>query len=62
MKVGSTNVPAGDYKVTWTGSGDNAQVTLTKGKYESHRASASDRRKAFDTTRSLPELKTAPAC
>ena len=30
VKVGSTELPAGDYKVTWTGSG--AQVTLTQGK------------------------------
>jgi hypothetical protein len=28
VKVGSTQVPAGDYKVTWTGSGSTAQVTL----------------------------------
>jgi hypothetical protein len=33
VKVGSTNLPAGNYKVTWTGSGDNAQVTLKQGKY-----------------------------
>ena len=33
VKIGSTNVPAGSYKVTWTGSGDNAQVTLKQGKY-----------------------------
>lgn len=33
VKVGSTDVPAGSYKVTWTGSGDNAQVTLKQGKY-----------------------------
>ena len=32
VKVGSTKLPAGDYKVTWSGSGDNAQVTLTQGK------------------------------
>ena len=32
VKVGSTDLPAGDYKVTWTGSGDNAQVTLRQGK------------------------------
>ena len=32
VKVGSTELPAGDYKVTWTGSGDKAQVTLTQGK------------------------------
>ena len=33
VKVGSTNVPAGSYKVTWTGNGDNAQVTLKQGTY-----------------------------
>ena len=32
VKVGSTELPAGDYKVTWSGSGDKAQVTLTRGK------------------------------
>src|SRR3974377_2415247 len=32
VKIGSTELPAGDYKVTWTGSGDKAQVTLTQGK------------------------------
>ena len=32
VKVGSTELPAGDYKVVWTGSGDNAQVTLKQGK------------------------------
>jgi hypothetical protein len=32
VKVGSTELPAGDYKVTWTGTGDNAQVTLKQGK------------------------------
>jgi hypothetical protein len=31
VKVGSTQIPAGDYKVTWTGSGSNAQVTLAQG-------------------------------
>ena len=31
-KVGATELPAGDYKVTWTGAGDNAQVTLKQGK------------------------------
>jgi len=31
VKAGSTELPAGDYKVTWTGSGDNAQVTLKQG-------------------------------
>ena len=32
VKVGTTELPAGDYKVTWTGSPDNSQVTLTQGK------------------------------
>jgi hypothetical protein len=30
VQVGSSQLPAGDYKVTWTGSGDSAQVTLAK--------------------------------
>ncbi len=32
VKVGSTELPAGDYKVTWSGSDAKAQVTLTQGK------------------------------
>lgn len=32
VKVGSTEIPAGDVKVSWTGTGDNVQVTLTEGK------------------------------
>jgi hypothetical protein len=30
--VGTTQLPAGEYKVTWTETGSNAQVTLTHGK------------------------------
>lgn len=30
VRVGSTTIPSGSYKVTWTGSGDSAQVTLEK--------------------------------
>ena len=30
VKVGSTEIPAGDVKVTWTGSGDSVQVTLAE--------------------------------
>ncbi len=32
VKVGANELPAGDYKVTWTGSGANTEVTLTQGK------------------------------
>jgi hypothetical protein len=28
VKVGTTDIPAGDVKVTWTGTGDAVQVTL----------------------------------
>lgn len=28
VKVGTTDIPAGNVKVTWTGSGDAVQVTL----------------------------------
>jgi hypothetical protein len=28
VKVGSTSLPAGDYKVTWTGTGSSVQVTI----------------------------------
>jgi len=28
VKVGTTQLPAGDYKVTWTGAGQNVQVTI----------------------------------
>jgi hypothetical protein len=30
VKVGATQVPAGEYKVTWTGAAANAQVTLAQ--------------------------------
>ncbi len=30
VKVGSTEIPAGDVKVTWNGTGDNVQVTLAE--------------------------------
>jgi hypothetical protein len=30
VKVGSTQVAAGSYKVSWTGAGSNVQVTLAK--------------------------------
>ena len=32
VQVGSTQLPAGDYKLTWTGSGSIVQVTLTRNK------------------------------
>ncbi len=32
VNVGSTQLPAGDYKVTWTGSGPNVQVTFAQDK------------------------------
>jgi hypothetical protein len=28
VKVGTTNLPAGDYRVTWNGTGENVQVTI----------------------------------
>jgi len=30
VKVGSTEFPAGDCKVTWTGAGDSVQVTIAE--------------------------------
>jgi hypothetical protein len=30
VKVGSTQLPAGDYKASWTGTGSSVQVTLTR--------------------------------
>jgi hypothetical protein len=32
LKVGSADVAPGDYNVTWTGSGPEVQVTLTRNK------------------------------
>jgi hypothetical protein len=32
VKVGTTELPGGGYKVTWTGSGSSTEVTLTQGK------------------------------
>ena len=31
-KVGSTQVPAGVYKVSWTGTGSNVQIAVVKGR------------------------------
>ena len=39
VTVGSTQLPAGDYKVTWDGTGSNVQVTLEQ-KGASHPATA----------------------
>lgn len=30
VQVGSTEIPAGDVKVTWTGTGDTVQVTISE--------------------------------
>lgn len=30
VKVGSTQIPAGDCKVSWTGTGDSVQVTIAQ--------------------------------
>ena len=30
VKVGVNDLPAGDYKVTWNGTGDKVQVTIAK--------------------------------
>jgi hypothetical protein len=32
VKVGSTTLPAGEYKVVWDGTGDNVQVSFLQGK------------------------------
>lgn len=32
VQVGSTKLPAGEYKATWTGTGATTQLTLTAGK------------------------------
>lgn len=39
VKVGSTQLPAGEYKVTWDGTGSTVQVTLEQ-QGKSHPASA----------------------
>lgn len=46
VKVGSTELPAGEYKVTWSGSGDNTQVTLTQGKTKATAQLVEERRNA----------------
>ena len=39
VTVGATQLPAGDYKVTWNGTGSNVQVTLIqKDKYSAQPA------------------------
>ena len=30
VKVGTTEIPAGDCKITWNGTGDNVQVTIAE--------------------------------
>lgn len=30
VKLGATSLPAGDYRVTWNGTGDNVQVTIAE--------------------------------
>jgi hypothetical protein len=30
VKVGTTQLPAGDYKLTWAGAGPNVQITIAK--------------------------------
>jgi hypothetical protein len=30
VRVGSTQLPAGEYKITWTANGSNAQVTIAE--------------------------------
>ena len=32
VTVGTTQIPAGSYKLTWTGSGSDVQLTLASGK------------------------------
>jgi YD repeat-containing protein len=32
VTVGTTQIPAGSYKLTWTGSGASVEATLTQGK------------------------------
>lgn len=32
VRVGSSNLPAGDYKVSWTGAGPDVQVSFAQGK------------------------------
>lgn len=39
VTVGSTQLPAGDYKVTWTGTGSDVQVTIEQ-QYTGHPATS----------------------
>ncbi len=47
VTVGSTLLPAGDYKVTWDGTGSNVQVTLEQ-KGAGHPATATVTAKVVD--------------
>lgn len=47
LSVGATSLPAGDYKVTWTGTGPSVQVTLVQ-KDASHPATATITAKLVD--------------
>ncbi len=48
VTVGSTQLPAGEYKVTWDGTGSSVQVTLEQ-KGKSHPATATVAAKVVDT-------------
>jgi hypothetical protein len=50
VQVGSAQLPAGDYKLTWTGSGSNVQATLTQ-----------NQKAVITFSAKLVEGKTAPS-
>lgn len=47
VTVGATKLPAGEYKITWSGTGSNVQVTLEQ-KGSQHPATASAPAKLVD--------------
>jgi hypothetical protein len=44
VTVGTTELPKGTYKVVWTGTDPNAQVTFTNGKLDQNRSGTYRRR------------------
>jgi hypothetical protein len=56
VQVGSTLVPAGDYKITWTGSGSSVQATLS----QNEKAIVTFSAKAVDGT-NYPSVTTSGA-
>lgn len=43
VAVGATDLPKGNYKIVWSGTDSNAQVTFSNGKIEQNRSGTNPR-------------------